>query len=370
MTTRTTLILFGIIFTLGIFLVVILPFFLVKRPPSTPTIKNSTKQENQITDQGIFRSDDGGLTWHQKPWIEASNGSIAPLVVNRIVQDPADPQTIYLATDGQGIWISKSRGDLWAPVKDHTNTLDPLANVLALAVNPANTLEWYVAAFQKNRGRLLVTTDGGKSFREMYFTPLERFGIFDVAYDRNRSTAEIVTGQGGFLETQDQGRTWRVRRWFADGLTRLLVDPANSAREYVVSSRGSIFRTEDQGHSWFDVTEGLRGYSSATTNQNWFIDGSGTLYLASNYGLLRSRDHGVSFKAPPLIIPPDALPVLAVAVDPKNPNHIIASALNQLYRSRDDGETWAILPSPSTKRITHLLFDSESTSTIYAVVAP
>jgi photosystem II stability/assembly factor-like uncharacterized protein len=62
--------------------------------------------------------------------------------------------------------------------------------------------------------------------------------------------------------------------------------------------------------------------------------------------------------------------VLAIAVDPSDAGHIIVSAGSQLYRSRDDGESWAILPPPSQKRITHLLIDGENSETIYAVAQP
>jgi photosystem II stability/assembly factor-like uncharacterized protein len=237
-------------------------------------------------------------------------------------------------------------------------------------VNPANNQEWFTAVFQGNRGRLLRTSDGGESFREVYFTPLERYGIFDVSYEKSRDAILMVTGQGGFLETRDQGATWRVVRWFADGIIRILVDPTNPSVIYVVSSRGSIFRTEDRGTSFADVTNDLRNYSGSTVHQHWSMDSNGGIYLGSNYGLIRSRDRSRTYQAPPILIPPDALPVLALAIDPKNTNHIAVSALNQLYASHDDGDTWAILSPLSTKRITELLFDPKDSNIIYAVVQP
>lgn len=369
MNTRTTIILFVTIFLIGIFFIVILPFVLVERPTQS-TAKDTVSKEDELIDQGVFRSDDGGITWQQKPWIEGEQGSIASLRVNRLVQDPSDSDSLYLLTDGAGLWVSRSQGDLWAHVVDRTGTLLPNANVLALAVNPANNQEWFAAVFQGNRGRLLVTRDGGGSFREVYFTPLERYGIFDVFYDKSRDTVEIATGQGGFLETRDHGTTWRVIRWFADGLVRILVDPTNPSRMYVVSSRGSIFRTEDRGGSWADVTEDLRDYSGSTLHQQWTMDANGVIYLGSNYGIIRSHDNSRTYETSPILVPPDALPILALAIDPNTASNIVASALNQLYISRDDGKTWAILPSPSSKRITGLLFGSKDSNVIYAVVQP
>ena len=239
-----------------------------------------------------------------------------------------------------------------------------------MAVNPVNRREWYVAVFQKSRGRLLATADAGKTFREIYSTPLERFGVFDVYYDKGRKTVSIVTGQGGLLETDNGGKTWRVVRWFADGLIRLMVNPVNPASRLAVTPRGKVFRTLDYGQSWTDATRALDSFSGASSNQRWFMGANGTLYMGSKYGALRSYDNGSTFGALDLIIPPEALPVLAVAASPRDDSRLLVSAGNQLYSSSDGGRTWAILTPPSAKRITHLLFDREKPETIYAVAQP
>lgn len=380
MSTKVTLIVFAVVFTLGLFLIVILPFFLgagpARRasspPPPAPTPLGPAGQSlapQPASEQGLFRSDDGGQTWQPASAVEG--GAALPAVpINRLAADPADAATLFLATDGGGLFISRNRGETWHALRDEAGVLDALSNVLAVAPNPVLREEWYVAVFQKNRGRVLRTQDAGTTFREVYVTPLDRFGVFDASFDGARGAVMIATGQGGLLETANQGRTWRVIRWFADGLVRLLVNPTNPAIRFVATSRGNLFRTLNYGESWADVSAGYRSFSGATQNQRWFIDQAGTLYLGSSHGLLRSRDNGVSFSNPPLIIPPDALPIRAVAVDPRDSGHIVVSALNQIYASHDDGATWAILASPSAGRITHLLVDAERPETMYAVAQP
>ena len=70
-----------------------------------------------------------------------------------------------------------------------------------------------------------------------------------------------------------------------------------------------------------------------------------------------------------LIVPPDSLPVRAVAAHPAEPSRIIASATNQLYHSDDDGATWSILASPPGAVITGLLFHPTDRSAMVAVTA-
>lgn len=369
MKSKTGLFVFIAIFFVAVFLIVVLPFFLLRKPAPDGTREpgKSQKTPDAQLESGIFRSDDGGKTWQARSWIEGQSGSIAALKVNRLIPDPVDPKTLYLATDGGGLWVSRSRGDLWAGVTDLNGVLDPTANVLSLAVNPDNKNEWYVAVFQKNRGRVLRTADGGRTFKEVYFLPLERFGVFDVYYDRAGRAVVIVTGQGGLLESTDQGRRWRVVRWFSEGLIRILVNPLDTSVHFVVTPAGSVFRTEDRGGTWADITPAFREFLGSASNQRWLVDQTGTLYLGSNYGLLRSRSNGTTFGATGLIIPPDALPVLAVAVDPRDASHIAVSADNQIYRSSDGGTTWEILTPPSSKQIIQLMIDPKSSDSIYAV---
>ena len=369
MSKKTTIIVLVAAFALFVFLIVVLPLlFGVRSGPSKPD--DEEKPAEVMPDQGVFRSDDSGRTWQAKFRVKDSGESIAAFKVNWLIADPLDAARLYLPTDGHGLWVSTDRGEHWEAVMDQAGVLEPEANVVALAINPANRQAWYAAVFQKNRGRVLRTFDGGKTWREIYFTPLERFGVFDLHYDPVRGILTIVTGQGGVLESEDKGDTWRVLRWFADGLVRLLVNPANPGVRFVTTPGGSIFRTENYGETWVDATPALREFSGSAQNQRWLMDRRGVIYLGSNRGLLASYDQASAFEAPPLIIPPEALPVLAIAVDFQDTSRLIVAAGSQLYQSGDGGATWAILPSLSTKRITNLLIDRERPKTIYAVVQP
>lgn len=368
MSTRSTIIVFTVLFAAGVILVVILPF-VIGQGPSSPAAGDRVRR-GEAPVRGVFRSDDDGATWQAQHWVEGGEGSVSGFSVNRLLTDPVDPATLYLATDGNGLWVSKSRGEVWAPVSDSNGLLAPRSNVLAVALNPANREEWYVASFQGERGRVLKSGDGGRSFYEVYFTPAERFGVFDVAFDPGRGTVLIATGQGGLLETVDRGRSWRVIRWFADGLLRVFIHPANPRLWFVASARGRLFKSEDRGVTWTDITAAYGDRNGTQRDQHWLMDQFGTLYLGSRRGLLASRDLGATFIEPPLIIPPDVVPVLAIAVDPRDARRMAVSAASQLYLTEDGSASWQIRTAPGAGRITHLLFDHGRRGTIYAVVQP
>ncbi len=361
------LIIFLAVFLLGVFTIVILPFLITpERPAKAPAeARPAVKAE-----RGVFRSDDGGNTWSSKVAIGAGRRTIERFRINDLKLNPHDPNTLVLATDGNGLFLSFDRGASWGKLVDRAGVLDPASKVLAVAFDPGDADAWYLAVYQQDRGRVLLTRDAGETFSEIYLVPLPKFGVFDLLVEPLGRKLSIVTGQVGYLESENQGRTWRVLRWFRDGLLRLAIDPSNPAARYVVSSRGSIFKTPDAGLTWVDLTPNLRAFAGSTRNQRLSVDSSGTLWLGSNFGLLRSRDGGRSFEAPSLIIPPQALPVLAIAVDPSDSRHLIVSAARELYETPDAGASWSIRSAPGQGRVTHLAFDPANAKTIYAVVQP
>jgi photosystem II stability/assembly factor-like uncharacterized protein len=67
------------------------------------------------TDQGVYKSSDGGETWEPK---NQGLGGYGDLVITGISIDPSSPNTIYLATWGYGIFQSTDGGDHWTRFAD------------------------------------------------------------------------------------------------------------------------------------------------------------------------------------------------------------------------------------------------------------
>lgn len=67
------------------------------------------------TDQGVYRSEDGGETWVPK---NKNLGGYGALVISGLAIDPNTPTTIYLGTWGYGIYRSTDSGDTWERLFD------------------------------------------------------------------------------------------------------------------------------------------------------------------------------------------------------------------------------------------------------------
>ncbi|OGZ95663.1 MAG: hypothetical protein A3I44_04165 [Candidatus Sungbacteria bacterium RIFCSPLOWO2_02_FULL_51_17] len=364
-------IIIGIFFAIAVLVIVVLPFFLGYSPGGPGTNDGSSDgpapADRPKSSVGIFRSGNGGRDWEEKNTSEGDD--IAKYQILHFAIHPFSSSVIFAGMKSGGLWRTENNGDSWQKIQDPNGALRGDSSVYRVIFNTNNPQEVYLAVFQQNRGRVLKSEDRGSSFREVYQTPVERFGVFDGFVDAS-GVLYIVTGQGGFFSSHDGGDSWRVVRWFRDGIVRLVVDPRNESRLFVFTEKGSIFRSEDKGGFWVDMTDALSQFEGALKYQKLLIDpADSTLYLASAYGLLTSIDGGNHWVAPSLIIPPEALPILAVARSPFDEQMLYLAASTQLYASSDRGISWSVISSPTGARIVDMVPDPQSRDVFFAVLA-
>ncbi|MDP2703804.1 MAG: hypothetical protein Q8P01_01105, partial [bacterium] len=287
--------------TLLVLFLVALPFFLGEKDGEGGTKPPVLENGDSMPETGLFRSDDGGAAWRAKNMGE-EDLDFAKQELFDLKIDPQNSGVLYAGTKGAGLWKSFDRGDTWQKPHDAAQVLEAEADVYRIAIDPRDANRVYVAVFQQNRGRVLKSENAAGFFTEVYASPLERFGVFDVFVDRQGSVF-IATGAGEFLKSIDGGKSWRVVRRFADGLVRLFIDPLNSSSLYVVSAKGKIFSSYDAGKTWQDLEPAFKSFVGSAKNRKLFLDTRGALYTTSDFGLLRSQNGGRKWGAVPLIIP-------------------------------------------------------------------
>lgn len=373
--------LIGVILLLGV--VVILPFIL--NVVGVPVFQFGSVGSGFAGSGGttMLRSSDGGTKWEEATFLREKRLP-PPAQIFSLTFHPTSPNVIFAGTKASGLWISSDGGEHWSKAVDPSRTLDITADVYRIFLGGSDPQILYLAVFQNDRGRVLKSENGGKTFKEVYFVTANRFGVFDLwVHPSDPNQIRIVTGQGGVLESRDGGKTWRVVRWFSEALTRLMVNPVFPSEMLVTTSSGKLFKTFDNGENWADLNEesapgeitspimlnpfvsliSRRSIETLVADPNIFT----TLYLGSKEGLLRSQDGGFSWQRLNVLIPPEALPVTAVAVKPGYSNIIFAAAVNQLHKSTDGGETWDVDVLPTKVRVRQILFHPLRPETMFII---
>ena len=127
-------------------------------------------------------------------------------------------------------------------------------------------------------------------------------------------------------------------------------DPSNPATLYAGTDRG-VYRSDDAGVSWRAANAGLPAFRVQTiaidsTSPSTLYAGTLTPNGVDSVGIFKSTDGGASWTDinlglfdPITAIGP--LDVWSLAIDPKNPNTILAgSRFSEIFKSVDGGQTW------------------------------
>jgi len=220
---------------------------------------------------GLYRSRDAGRTW-QAIGLEDSQQ------IGRILVDPANPDVVlvaalghpYGANETRGVFRSTDGGASW----HRTLYRNADTGAIDLAFEPGNARVVYAALWQTRRppwnvyppssgpgGGLYQSHDGGESWVELAGHGLPprpgRIGIGVAPSRPERVYALIDADAGGLYRSDDAGANWmRVsadpriwkRGWYFGGVT---VDPADPDVVYACDT--GVYRSTDGGRTFFPV---------------------------------------------------------------------------------------------------------------------
>lgn len=303
----------------------------------------------------IFVSHDGAKTWNPSPF-PGNGAEIRAIATSLHHPDIAYASYSHLQLEGKqwlGVARTRDAGNTWQFVWKEDKTEDPSVhdawitpqlgpdwgeNPLALVVADQNPN----LAYGTDLGRTMVTTDGGANWQASYSAKTNR--------DAWTSTGLDVTNSYGYL-----------------------VDPFDANRRFIPTTDVGLFRSEDKGLSW---TRSLLGvpepwinttywlvFDPAVRNKIWAVM-SGTHDLprpkmwrktsTDTYqgGVCVSIDGGRTWK-PSSEGMPETAPT-HILIDPSSPaNHRtlwVAAMGRGVYKSNDDGKTWALKDTGITQK--------------------
>lgn len=223
------------------------------------------------THNGLFESRDGGRTWSAaelagqdamnlvrptgstvwaaghlvlaksadagQTWTDVRPSGLPGLDVHGFASDPRDPQTLYAAIAGRGLYRSPDGGASFSLV---SQTVGP--GVMALAVTPQGR----ILAGEMEQG-LLVSADGGKTWRRT----LEA-GLMGLAINPETPSHILATGPGVLL-SEDSGESWKRVLDIPASAGPVAWSPSNPDVAYVVGFDRTLNKSQDGGRTWKTV---------------------------------------------------------------------------------------------------------------------
>ena len=186
------------------------------------------------TDAGILRSANYGLTW-------AATGMDPGIRVRSMVFDPSSRSTLYAATD-PGVYRSPDGGSTWA-------YLPCCGSVTAVAVDYQYPLSIYAGTLGSGLWR---SVDGGRSWENL-LAVLPAGNIYALAINPvYRAVIWVGTDAGAFVSS-DAGYSWDPSTGLSRPAYSLVVDPSSAV--YAGTDNG-VYKI-DRTASWRPVSTGL-----------------------------------------------------------------------------------------------------------------
>jgi photosystem II stability/assembly factor-like uncharacterized protein len=233
---------------------------------------------------GLYRSEDAGATW-------TNVGLQGSKAIARIVVDPKDPKTAWVAvtgdlwnaSPGRGLFKTIDAGKTWTRLLAAEAPYDDRVGCGELAIDPSDTSVIYAALYARHRtpwsfvygpavtdgkdlGGIFKSVDGGAHWTKLTSGLPKNTGRIGLAVypknprivyavvqsDEDGTTAWGVRSKsGGVFRSEDAGATWtRVNplnpRPFY--FSQIRVDPENDQRVYVL---GFLMHVSDDGGKTF-----------------------------------------------------------------------------------------------------------------------
>jgi photosystem II stability/assembly factor-like uncharacterized protein len=185
----------------------------------------------------LAKSTDGGETWQ-----DVRPDGLPGLDVHGFAVDPRDPDTLYAAIAGQGLYRSTDGGDSFSGVSTQVGP-----GVMALAVTP----DGRILAGDMQQG-LFASADGGKTWKSTL-----QASLMGLAVNPKEPERVVATGPGILLST-DGGRNWDQAMPLEAGAGPVAWAPSNPKVAYVVGFDRALYKTEDGGATWQPVVLGRR----------------------------------------------------------------------------------------------------------------
>jgi len=257
-----------------------------------------------------------------------SNEGLLGRSVFQVFFHPADPQQA-LAIGSNGTSRSDDGGRTWRRAA--------APGFRSLAGHPTDPNVIYSAG----RGSVWKSSDGGETWRNVSGSWPGSHPLFPtaVAVDPTRPSIVFATFARDVHRSDNAGVDWETAHTFDSLVQHLAVAAAELPRLYAALSSGEILTSVD-GVSWepLPFVKHLDSLAVDPNEPQRLVAGSGD-------GVHVSTDGGQTWATYSAGLPPRGF-IPQVEFDPHNPARLWALAQHRVYRSDDLGMTWTMVDSP------------------------
>ncbi len=268
----------------------------------------NNSQRSVAYGDGVYKSIDGGKSW-------ANVGLKTSEHIGKIVVDPRDSDTVYVAAQGplwgpggeRGLYKTSDGGKNWTRIL----TIDENTGVTDFVVDPRNPDIIVAASYQRRRHVWTLinggpgsgvhrSIDGGKTWKKLGGGlpggDIGRIGLAmaPTAPDTLYAIVEAGDKAGGIFRSTDLGITWEKRNPFdaqAQYYSHLVVDPVNKDRLYAMNVLIQV--SDDGGATLRNLGEGNKHVDN---HEIWIDPNQPNYYLVGcDGGIYESFDRGANW---------------------------------------------------------------------------
>lgn len=286
-------------------------------------------------DEGdVFRSDDGGVTW--KALADAHGKSIRALAMA-----PSDHNVLVIgALDG--VFGSKDGGATWqrmSPENPEVNEkYSTMRNFVSVAIDPQNPEVVYAGT----RHLAWKTSNGGQSWRNIHDGMLDDSDVFSIIVDPKTPSRVYASACSGIYKSDNAADLFHRVQGMPHSAIRTRVLKQDPVRPSIVyaGTTGGMWKTTDGGTKWSLVTSPdvvVNDILIDPRNPERMLvatDRGGVLASNDGFAKYQPSNHGFSHRM-----------VGSVIADRKNPNRLYVGIVNDkvhggLFTTDDTGKTW------------------------------
>jgi photosystem II stability/assembly factor-like uncharacterized protein len=324
------------------------------------------------TENGVFKSTDGGRRWNAAE-------DIRGIGVYSLAINPKNSETIYSGTR-KGVYKSTDRGIHWTAVSADLN----LTNVFVLTIDPESTDTIYAGTVE---GGVFKSTNGGNNWSAVSHD-FDRRYIRAMAIDPGNPNTIYASTPSAVYKSTDGAQSWNLiqKSLGENSIGGLVIDPKSPQTIYATALNmdkdGGIFRSVDGGNSWTKIPMDLRRLSGIQVLA--VAPDALTMYAAHDEivaqitsgnvirkrsewpgGIYRSTDGGQNWEAVDTSgISADS--ISALVVDPGNAQILYVGTNNGVFISSDGGNSWTDSNEGFVNATISALALGRGTQTIYA----